>query len=260
MLVAKRHGCLSLIILVSVICAAPFVAAGCQRTSKWYGHTLKITYIYEDKTRVLRVVDTGSNREINDPRLKKQVTEEADRVLPCWLSASKLKRATGTFHVRFLAEGEPEIVESLDGWDSVGPEFIKDPDVTPLMIAAHEGHVEHVEQLVKQGQKVNATDQLGVTALMAAVASRNVETVRFLLDQGADVNARTVDGETAIGVAAFSRQLGMMNELGRRGAVFDCENRVDRETLLGEERRGNLRTVSALKRIGVHCTGVMPDP
>jgi hypothetical protein len=241
---------------MSLICIGLFVLGGCRRESKWEGHTFEVVYTWDGQMKVLKMTDTLTNKEVNDPALKNRVLEESNLKLAAWVQASKLKRATGIFHIRFLSGGASQVVETTHGTEGGGSEFIKDPDVTPLMTAAHEGHLDRLEELIKEGQKINATDQLGNTALMAAVASHNPGALRFLLDQGADVNARNRDGETALSLSAFSGQLEMVSELTSRGAVFDCANPVDRETLLGQERRGNLRVVSVLKKVGIHCSGV----
>jgi len=238
---------------MSFICIPLFVLGGCRHQGKRDERTFKVDYTWDGKMRVVSMTDTLSNQEVDDPRLRRRVVEEGNRVLPRWMNAAKLKRTTGTFHVRFLAEGQPEIVEALDGVESAGSEFMKDPDVTPLMTAAHEGQVDALEQLVKTGQNVNVSDQLGNTALMAAGSSRNLKALRFLLDHGAEINARNRDGETALTFSASSGQLDMINELFRRGAVFNCANPVDGETLLVAERQGNLQLASTLKKKGVHC-------
>jgi hypothetical protein len=191
--------------------------------------------------------------DINDAAVEKRVVEEGNLRLPAWVQASKLKRATGTFHIRFLSGKATEIVETAHGTEGAGPGFIKDPDTTPLMTAAFQGHVDRLQQLIGEGQKVNAQDQLGNTALFGAVASGNIEALRFLIARGADVNARNVDGETALTAAAVSGHTDMVTELAERGATFDCTDPVDRETLFTEERKSNLSLVSMLKKIGIHC-------
>jgi Ankyrin repeats (3 copies) len=253
MLSVDRHRYLRLISLVTLICTAFFVVGGCRRQSRWDGHTFKVTYTWDGKMQVVSMRDTLSNQEVADPALTRRVLDEGNRELLAWVQADKLKRATGIFHIRFLPGGRIEILETMHGIEGAGSEFIKDPDVTVLMIAAHEGRLDRLEQLVKTGQKVNATDQLGNTALMAAVSSGSAEAVRFLLEQHADVNARNLNGETALALSAFSGQAAIVNELIGRGAILDCANPTDRETLSAAERRRNPGLVSTLKKIGVHC-------
>ena len=59
----------------------------------------------------------------------------------------------------------------------------------PLLQAAHKGHKEIVQLLIKNGADVNTTNPVGYTALMAAMAGGHTETVRVLIENGANVNA-----------------------------------------------------------------------
>jgi len=202
---------------------------------------------------MLRVRDTVSDREITDPAVRARILEEAKRELPGWIELSKLRRAKGTFHIHFLPGGAVEILETKHGIEGVGSEFVEDPDTTELMLSAHEGRLDRVRELVNEGENVNAKDQQGNTALMAAL---QVDVLRFLLDQGADINARNVDGETALTLSAFSGQVAMVNELVHRGAIFDCTNPTDRETLLIARRRGYKKVIQSLNKVAVNCESI----
>lgn len=76
--------------------------------------------------------------------------------------------------------------------------------ITPLDLAAGEGHVEVVKVLLDHHADVNArrTDS-GVTALYAAAGTGHSEVVKLLLDHHADVNATLTDDDaTALHYAA----------------------------------------------------------
>ena len=68
---------------------------------------------------------------------------------------------------------------------------------TALMVAAENGHVEAVEQLLAHGADVNAQDNKGRTALMRAARKRNAEMVKLLLDRGARMDIRDHEGRPA---------------------------------------------------------------
>jgi hypothetical protein len=239
-----------------MFCFTLFVLGGCRRQGKWEGHTFTVKYAWDGKMQVLGVRDAVSNREIEDPVVRTKTLEEGNRELPRWIRLSRLTRATGTFHIRFLAGGATEIVETTHGIEGIGSNFIEDPDITALMTAAHEGRMDRLQELINAGAMVNAKDQGGNTALIAAVGSHHIEVLRFLLDHGADVNARNLDGETALTLSAFSGHADMVKELTHRGAVFDCNNAVDRATLMTTARRGHVSVTSSVKRIAVNCAGV----
>jgi len=254
MLITRRYrNCLDLIAVAGIVCITLFLSHGCRRQREWEGQTFTVEYTWDGKMQVLGIRDTVSNREIDDPVVKAKVLEEGNRVLPAWVRLNKLTRAKGTLHIRFLTNHATEIVETSHGIEGATEEFIRDPDTTALMMAAHEARMDRLQELINEGEKVNARDQLGNTALMAAVSSRNIEVPRFLLDHGADVNARNLDGETALTLSAFSGQADIMKELKHRGAVFDCQNATDRATLFTAEKRREVSVVSFLKKIGSNC-------
>src|SRR4051812_10525844 len=62
------------------------------------------------------------------------------------------------------------------------------PATGALMDAACAGNVMEVEQIVKGGVPVNATDSQGVTALQWAVFCCKIDVVRKLIALGANVN------------------------------------------------------------------------
>jgi hypothetical protein len=72
----------------------------------------------------------------------------------------------------------------------------------PLTSAIENGDQAAVEQLLKSGARINATDHLdGQTALHAAVLYRNYAGIEALLKAGADPLIRDSDGKTAIALA-----------------------------------------------------------
>jgi ankyrin repeat protein len=63
--------------------------------------------------------------------------------------------------------------------------------VTPLVVAATNGHKNVVELLLTNNADIDHQDDLGVTALMAAASWRNKDVVRLLLREGANTTLTT---------------------------------------------------------------------
>ena len=72
---------------------------------------------------------------------------------------------------------------------------------TPLHYACSKGQLEVAQFLVANGAVVDSTSLNGTTPLMMAVQSGNEQLIRFLLDQGADISIRNGMGYSTIDIA-----------------------------------------------------------
>jgi ankyrin repeat protein len=70
-------------------------------------------------------------------------------------------------------------------------------DMTALMLATAEGHLEVAKLLLEYGADVNTQNRNGWTALMLATRDGRPEIVTMLLEHGADMNIQYKDGRTA---------------------------------------------------------------
>ena len=75
-----------------------------------------------------------------------------------------------------------------------------DDGVTPLLVAAAEGNVEVVDELVKAGARVNHAMNGGATAVFLAAEYDNFEVLHVLVKAGADTSVK-LDGHTALSIA-----------------------------------------------------------
>jgi ankyrin repeat protein len=75
-------------------------------------------------------------------------------------------------------------------------------EVTPLMYAAQNGHLESVILLLHRGARVNDLPQNHVSALLGACIAGHVFIADTLILNGADVNTKNFDGVTPLMVAA----------------------------------------------------------
>jgi ankyrin repeat protein len=73
---------------------------------------------------------------------------------------------------------------------------------TALMVAANNGRVSIVGEMVQAGADVNVTNRAGVSPLMRAAAQSDLTLVRTLLDANADLNRKDARGDTALSFAA----------------------------------------------------------
>ena len=78
---------------------------------------------------------------------------------------------------------------------------VKQPGLEPLISAVRTGKAELVEELLKYGADVNATDKYGNTVLMTSVRIGNKPVFQLLIDWGAEINAENDEGETALYLA-----------------------------------------------------------
>jgi pimeloyl-ACP methyl ester carboxylesterase len=85
-----------------------------------------------------------------------------------------------------------------------------DAEYSPLGIAAANGYVDVMRELLDAGAYVDYQDRFGDSALMAAVRSGRVEAVRLLVSRGARTSLRDADGLTAMDWA---------ERMGRRSVV-----------------------------------------
>ena len=98
--------------------------------------------------------------------------------------------------------------------------------VTPLIIAAHNGHLNSVKILLGYGAHVDARGTLkianevrkGCTPLWAAAASGHLDVVKLFINEGAFVDLQDEDGDTALHYAVKGGHLEIVSVLLALGA------------------------------------------
>ncbi|KAI9365638.1 kinase-like domain-containing protein [Pilaira anomala] len=70
-----------------------------------------------------------------------------------------------------------------------------------LWVAAGDGQLDRVKELVESGVDVNSHDQFGYTAMHAAVSYGQLDIVKYLLEKGANVNIEDFEKDTPLYVA-----------------------------------------------------------
>lgn len=101
--------------------------------------------------------------------------------------------------------------------------------LTPLFLAAKEGHAAVIDLLLQAGADANSTNATGSTPLMLAAASGDTAAVKLLLDRGANVNAKEKTwGETPLMFAAAFDRVDVVKLLMVHGADASITSLVER--------------------------------
>lgn len=118
-----------------------------------------------------------------------------------------------------VAIGNTERVRQLInlGYDVNVPEDTFER-LTPLMIAAKEGHAEIASLLISQRADLDAKTRNGHTALMMAAYNRYPKVVKILLDAGANPNLISNAGHTALSEVLMTEKEEILHLLTEKGA------------------------------------------
>ena len=130
--------------------------------------------------------------------------------------------------------------------------------VTPLIIAAHNGHLNSVKILLGYGADIEARGTLkirdtvaeGCTPLWAAAVTGHLDVVKLLIEQNADVDGRTSTGSTAgstpLRAAAHEGHLDVVRCLVESGADVNARNDYESTPLMAACYYGHVSVVTYL--------------
>ena len=106
---------------------------------------------------------------------------------------------------------------------------------TPLFIAAINGHISVVKQLVENGSNIDleVKENEGMTPLLGSCFVGRVEIVKYLVDKGADLFATTNDGTNCLILAAGMENLRKYEAFPQKGS---CGNASAIKELLSFEK------------------------
>ena len=123
-------------------------------------------------------------------------------------------------------DARPPVDEDVTAPPIEGPRVIEHSRVGQpqkrLWIAASEGHVSQIDELLRQGASVNLADWEGISALHRAAARGHIEAVGALLRRGAEMEARTSWNGTALHCAADWGRAEVAGMLLRAGANLEA--------------------------------------
>ena len=126
--------------------------------------------------------------------------------------------------------------------------------VTPLIIAAHNGHLTSVKFLLGYAADIEARGTLkirdqvieGCTPLWAAAESGRLDVVKLLIEQNADVEGRTSTDSTPLRAAAHEGHLDVVRCLVERGADVNARNQCKSTPIMAACDYGHLSIVTYL--------------
>ena len=123
--------------------------------------------------------------------------------------------------------------------------------VTPLIIAARNGHLNSVKILLGYGADIEARGTLktgievieGCTPLWAAASFGRLDVVKLLIEQNADVDGRTSTGSTPLRTAAINGHLDVVRCLVESGADVNARTITENTPLIVACYHGHLNVV-----------------
>lgn len=143
------------------------------------------------------------------------------------------------------------LVESAETSDTLNSADHKD-GVTPLFLAAREGHVEIVKALIAKGANVNVGEDEGWTSLHSACMNSHIAVVRELIAGGANANVAEFErGITPLSLAVGNSDLQIVKELiSNGGALADMPDKGGTTPLFRAVNKGRLNVVRELIKNG----------
>uniref|UniRef100_A0A4W4GC82 KAP NTPase domain-containing protein n=1 Tax=Electrophorus electricus TaxID=8005 RepID=A0A4W4GC82_ELEEL len=127
---------------------------------------------------------------------------------------------------------------------------------TPLMVAAEQGSLEIVQELVKRGANVNLDDVDCWTALISSAKEGHVEVVKELLANNANLEHKDMGGWTALMWAAYKGRAEVARLLLEKGANPSITGQYSVYPIIWAAGRGHAEIVKLLLQHGakVNCS------
>ncbi|XP_034153163.1 kinase D-interacting substrate of 220 kDa B isoform X3 [Esox lucius] len=128
--------------------------------------------------------------------------------------------------------------------------------LTPLMVAAEQGSLEMVQELIRRGANVNLDDVDCWTALISAAKEGHVDVVRDLLANNANLEHRDMGGWSALMWAAYKGRVEVAKLLLEKGASPNITGQYSVYPIIWAAGRGHAEVVHQLIQHGakVNCS------
>ncbi|XP_028993933.1 kinase D-interacting substrate of 220 kDa B isoform X1 [Betta splendens] len=127
---------------------------------------------------------------------------------------------------------------------------------TPLMVAAEQGNLEIVQELIRRGATVDLDDIDCWTALISAAKEGHIEVVSELLENNANLEHRDMGGWTALMWAAYKGRTDVAQLLLEKGANPNITGQYSVYPIIWAAGRGHGQIVHLLLQHGakVNCS------
>jgi ankyrin repeat protein len=125
-----------------------------------------------------------------------------------------------------------------------------------LIIAAREGEVATVQELLAQGASVHASDTQGVTALIAAAYQDQLEVAELLIEAGADVNVKDDTQQSAYLIPTAYGSLDMLKLTLTSGGDVHSKDSYNGTGLIRAADRGHVEIIAELLKTDIEIDHV----
>jgi ankyrin repeat protein len=166
-------------------------------------------------------------------------------LLLCEHGIGKLKPNVHLLHQAVYENNKDEVIKLVQELQ-ISPNINLTNDITPLLIACHEGHTEMVELLIGFQAHLNNADNTGETPLYKAVSNQYPLIVELLLNEKAEVNQANNDQWTPLHKAAYDGNSMIVSLLLEADASLDSLTYLGETPLQLAQKQGHEHIVKLL--------------
>ncbi|XP_067653296.1 ankyrin repeat domain-containing protein 50-like [Haliotis asinina] len=170
----------------------------------------------------------------------------------------KVKTGDNVLHIACYG-GHLDVVKYLLSLNSIKINRRGRKKMTPVMVAASQGHKEVVELLVKRGADLSLRAQMG-SILHTACSRGHFDVVKYLLSlNSVDINSRGVSNRTPVMVAAYEGHKDVVELLVKHGADMSLTSRFGNNILYLACEQGYsdiVKYLLSLKCVDINSRGV----
>lgn len=121
-----------------------------------------------------------------------------------------------------------------------------------MIIAARQGDIEGVRQLLAQGANIHAQDENGITALIAAAYRNDLAIIDLLIQAGADVNIQDNTKQSAYLIATSEGYLELLQRTLQAGADVHRTDSYNGTGLIRAADRGHVEIIQELLKTDIN--------